>query len=243
MLKSIITLFLLAAICFSNASAQNIFISSQYQSQGTKSSTYHTSSPEDISINFIHTPGWGFDGFAYYYITYASRIHVFVNDVLQFSSGGNLSIIYHWSCTLNNVPSASQVKVTVDFALAVPQMNPYSYAHITVTSQHAYKDITVDLDENSTFSKYSLSQNYPNPFNPNTSIKFNLPVESELKLRVFNLLGEQIAMLADGFYSAGVHSVDFNALNLPSGIYFYRIETKGIDGSSFFETKSMILTK
>ena len=96
MLKSLVTLLLLTALGFSNADAQYIFVSSDFETEGTKTSTYTVSSPEDIFISFVHTPGIAIPPLSYPLI-FASRIRVYINDVLQFSSGGNLSIINYWS--------------------------------------------------------------------------------------------------------------------------------------------------
>ena len=85
---------------------------------------------------------------------------------------------------------------------------------------------------------YSLSQNYPNPFNPNTSISFVLRTPGEVSLKVYNLLGEEVASLVDGRMSAGPHTAYFDASDLSSGIYYYNL-TAG----DFVETKKMILLK
>lgn len=73
---------------------------------------------------------------------------------------------------------------------------------------------------------FVLDQNYPNPFNPATKITFGIPERSNLMLRVFNLIGEEIAVLASGVYEAGTYSFDFDASNLPSGIYVYALQTE-----------------
>ena len=70
---------------------------------------------------------------------------------------------------------------------------------------------------------FTLNQNYPNPFNPTTLIQFGLPRDSDIRLVVFNLLGREIAVLAEGEYTAGTYSVTFNATNLTSGIYLYQL--------------------
>jgi hypothetical protein len=72
--------------------------------------------------------------------------------------------------------------------------------------------------------KYSIEQNYPNPFNPITSIKYSIPKESSVKLEIINILGEQVELLIDETKSAGLYKVTWNASNMSSGIYFYRIQ-------------------
>ncbi|MCZ7558594.1 MAG: carboxypeptidase regulatory-like domain-containing protein [Bacteroidia bacterium] len=87
-------------------------------------------------------------------------------------------------------------------------------------------------------SAYALKQNYPNPFNPSTAIAFTLPKQTRAMLRVFNLLGQEIAVIANGTFNAGTHAVTWNADGVPSGIYLYRLEA---DGKVL--TRRMMLTK
>ncbi|HEY3251593.1 MAG TPA: T9SS type A sorting domain-containing protein [Ignavibacteria bacterium] len=87
-------------------------------------------------------------------------------------------------------------------------------------------------------SEYSLSQNYPNPFNPVTNIKFSVPQVSFVKLIVYDITGREVASLVNQQMNAGVYTVDFNASNLSSGVYFYRINTEG-----FSDVKKMMLVK
>jgi len=86
--------------------------------------------------------------------------------------------------------------------------------------------------------KYSLSQNYPNPFNPSTTIKFSIPRAGHVNITVFDVLGREIDKIVNEFLNAGTYSVKWDASNLPSGIYFYRLESGG-----FITTKKMILLK
>jgi parallel beta-helix repeat protein len=85
---------------------------------------------------------------------------------------------------------------------------------------------------------YKLYQNYPNPFNPKTNIKFDLPKSGKVKIIVYNILGQSVATLFDGYKPAGSHTVKFNAANLSSGLYFYQIQTKGYN-----KIRKMILMK
>ena len=85
---------------------------------------------------------------------------------------------------------------------------------------------------------FSLDQNYPNPFNPSTVIRFALPVAGNVELKVFNPLGEEVATLVNQFVEAGAHEVAFNAANLPSGMYIYKLSA-----GSFSSVKKMLLMK
>ncbi|MBN2227593.1 MAG: T9SS type A sorting domain-containing protein [candidate division Zixibacteria bacterium] len=85
---------------------------------------------------------------------------------------------------------------------------------------------------------YSLSQNYPNPFNPSTAVKFSLPASSDISLEVYNVLGQRVAVLAEGHFEAGEHEVTWDATGQASGMYFYRLTA-----DEYVETKKMILLK
>lgn len=103
---------------------------------------------------------------------------------------------------------------------------------------------SVNLEEDFKPVHFRLFQNYPNPFNPTTTIKYNLMNESKVKLTVFNLTGEQVAELVNTVQTNGDYTVNFNANNLASGIYFYRIEiTPSQDNRTYVETKKMLLMK
>ena len=86
--------------------------------------------------------------------------------------------------------------------------------------------------------EFQLKQNYPNPFNPTTNIEFSVPQSSDVKLVVYNQLGETVATLVNEHLSAGSYKADWNAEDLPSGIYFYRI-TAG----DFSKTMKLMLIK
>ncbi len=91
--------------------------------------------------------------------------------------------------------------------------------------------------------EFNLSQNYPNPFNPSTKIKFSLAADSKVSIKVYNLLGQQIAVLLSGEYEAGRHEINFDAASMSSGIYFYVINAAGKNGNNFTSTKKMTLMK
>ena len=86
--------------------------------------------------------------------------------------------------------------------------------------------------------EFEVMQNYPNPFNPSTTIRYDLPKESFITIKVFDVLGNEIATLINEYKTAGKYETEFNAVSLPSGVYFYRIQA-----DSFVETKRMLLLK
>lgn len=96
----------------------------------------------------------------------------------------------------------------------------------------------IDDTEDPLAYTYHLAQNYPNPFNPETTIRYNLAKASPVKLQIYNTLGQKVATLINENQAPGAHQVRFNGRNLPSGIYFYRIEA-----GDFVQVKKMVLMK
>jgi len=86
--------------------------------------------------------------------------------------------------------------------------------------------------------EFGLSQNYPNPFNPSTIINYQLPANNYVTLKVFNVLGQEVATLVDEKREAGRYEVQWDASALPSGMYFYRLQA-----SSLVETKKLLLLR
>jgi len=103
-------------------------------------------------------------------------------------------------------------------------------------------------DQNIIPESFSLSQNFPNPFNPSTQIRFALPVSANVRVTVYNLLGEVVKQLSSKDLNAGNHSVEWNADDdfgnkVSSGIYFYELNANGVDGSRFNQVRKMLLLK
>ncbi len=112
---------------------------------------------------------------------------------------------------------------------------------ITVPSNHLNFDnsITAINDSEKIPNQFNLNQNYPNPFNPTTKIEFTIPTKGNVKLIVYNMLGEKVAELINGDVAAGNHTVQFNGKNLASGTYVYILNFS----NQYSEAKKMILMK
>ena len=131
----------------------------------------------------------------------------------------------------------------------------YTFTDRQVSSgNYSYRLKQIDFDGTVTYSKvveveilapaeFNLAQNYPNPFNPATAINFSLAADSKVSLKIFDVIGQEVAQLVNGQLAAGQHNVNFDASSLNSGVYFYKIEANGVDGTSYSSVKKMILTK
>ncbi len=106
---------------------------------------------------------------------------------------------------------------------------------------YEYSDV-VEVD-GLTPTEFYLAQNHPNPFNPSTSIQFSLPMDASVKIKLFNMIGEEIIEIANSEYPAGIHNINFTANHLASGTYFYSLEAKGSNGISFTSSRKMLLLK
>jgi predicted acyl esterase len=116
-------------------------------------------------------------------------------------------------------------------------MNPYNPTYVQLPLI-GFVPIGIQPISSNVPSEFSLQQNYPNPFNPTTNIKFNIPKRDNVTLKVFNILGKEVATLVKENLKAGTYEVKFDGGNLSSGIYFYKLETQ-----SYKETKKMVLIK
>ena len=100
------------------------------------------------------------------------------------------------------------------------------------------ESITSVMDENNVSHDFYLFQNYPNPFNPSTKIGYSIPNASNVKLIVFDIIGNKIETLIDGFQNQGYHIINFDASRLATGIYFYQLKT-----NNFISTRKMMIIK
>ncbi len=174
---------------------------------------------------------------------------------------GNGSVTLNWETAteLNNLMFEIERKDensefrTIGFvegAGTTTEPQQYSYTDATVgIGIYTYRLKNVDFDGRFYLSDpievdvkgpltFALEQNYPNPFNPSTNIKFSVPESGDIKLAVFNIVGEEVAVLVNGFTEAGFYNVTFDATSLPSGVYLYKLQS-----ANSVETKKMMLLK
>ncbi len=137
---------------------------------------------------------------------------------------------------------SSKIPSLTVFGIDIPEgFDPITLFNVTPGSQNVnlhYNVTDVKLRDSGIPSSFSLNQNYPNPFNPSTNINYDIPVRTKVVLSVYNQLGQKVADLVNGEQEAGKYTVNFNAKNLASGVYIYKITTE-----SFTQSKKMILIK
>ena len=177
------------------------------------------------------------------------------NTALEISGVFNKSTSFQVLNTFPiNVNSGAEVNLTVQFT---PASSNKIVNTIYIVSQKTEQmvalpvilignsDVTSSIEENFVIPKsFRLEQNYPNPFNPTTNIRYGLPTESKVKIKIYNLLGQEIKELVNNTESAGYHEINFNAADLASGIYFYKIVAISTSGNiTFSDTKKLLLLK
>jgi hypothetical protein len=120
-----------------------------------------------------------------------------------------------------------------------PSIIDTSDASFSITPPSDIEEVSLGIPD-----EYNLFQNYPNPFNPSTTIRYSLPLQSQVTVKIYNSIGESISELVNLTQSAGSYQANWNAGNVASGIYFYSIEAIPTDGSAVFRSvKKMILLK
>ncbi|MEO8399753.1 MAG: T9SS type A sorting domain-containing protein, partial [Ignavibacteriaceae bacterium] len=148
----------------------------------------------------------------------------FYTGAIPLDAAGNIVLFENWNEHL--------------FFVSPPSDSPTN-SFTTTSPKNFSVGNAVSVEDEKIPNNYFLAQNFPNPFNPSTNIKFGLSKGSNVYLAIYNILGEEVAVLInDQFKAAGTYNVQFNAVSLPSGTYIYRLET-----NNNVESKKMILMK
>ncbi len=173
-----------------------------------------------------------------YYFIYDNEIYKTVNQ------GDDFTMDYSQSNNFNGI----------DFELVKVGENNwitgYAVGENGTIAKYIELLLAVSVEKTKSYSpdEYTLKQNFPNPFNPTTTIEFSIPVAADVRLTVYNILGQEVVTLLDEQRTSGTHSVEWNATDsygskLSSGIYFYKLKASGQDGNDFIDIKKMVLLK
>jgi len=188
--------------------------------------------------------GWAVN--SSYKITWRSNSNILSNNKIEYSTDSGET----WMTIVSSVPS-----LPYEYSWTIPNtLSTHCKVRITALDSSGLADIsdssfTISLIESINENNLvplsnSLNQNFPNPFNPQTTISYSVAQESNVVIRVFDILGKEVAKLLNEGKKAGVYNIQFNASKLSSGMYFYTIQANSVDGKqSFRETKKMLLLK
>jgi hypothetical protein len=178
----------------------------------------------------------GMVGAAQFVFPYGTWFHIKITINLSLDYGvllvnNNSILVWQWTLGAHGLGSALRL-AAADFFGYYPNNEMY-------VDNFWFGDpfVSVESEETKPLT-FSLEQNYPNPFNPSTTIKYLVPEFSQVQIKVFDVLGNEIETLVNEEKPVGTYELNWNAENLPSGVYFYRLQA-----GNFVETKKMLLLK
>ncbi len=155
------------------------------------------------------------------------------NEIL--SVQGSSLVTFRWVVP-NGLPSFPRIYAVLDQENAINEIHENNNKGFNILGASSVSGIE---DENGFIpEEYVLYQSYPNPFNPSTTIKYSLPASDMVSLKVFDILGREVAVLVNEYKTSGTYSIEFNANRFASGVYFYQLQS-----GNFVETKKMVLIK
>ncbi|MDP2207835.1 MAG: T9SS type A sorting domain-containing protein [Bacteroidota bacterium] len=222
---------------------------------GREQTLYFTAKPVEIDLEKYELPPIPPSGV--FDVRFQSQRNVEVadkekSDKQEFPikiSGAKYPLTINWDASIDEEQ---------EYTLEVKSVNEYKIVSKVFILDTKEKSLTIDEEVLSVKlimsaksvveipKEYVLYQNYPNPFNPTTKIKYDLPIASKVILKVYNVLGQEVATLVDEMQEAGFKSVELDGTNLSSGVYFYRLMSNALSTSTghvFISTKKIILLK
>jgi hypothetical protein len=198
--------------------------------------------------------------FIYQFSAYDCHITVTLEDILPVelvsftAAAGDQEVVLHWQTASENNNAGFEIMRNGLLAHTEPASNSptgssynwtdyqvsngttYDYTLVSVALDGAREDLksvsATPIPSAATVMEYALHQNYPNPFNPSTEIVFDMKENGPVNLKVYNLMGQEVTTLLNGNMNQGRHSISFNAANLPSGVYIYRMEANGFSAQN-----------
>ena len=216
-------------------------------------------SRDNSSTYYIEFDGWAQTNVPYLEIMYEYVVPVELTSFTAFAKGTNVELNWTTATETNNQGfqvermvaegSFEQVGYIAGFGTTT-EPKAYSFTDAKLDEgNYTYRIKQIDFDGTFEYSEevnviitlpleFALEQNYPNPFNPSTTIKYSVAEDGFVKLAVYNMLGEEVATIVNSTQKAGRYEVNFNASNLATGVYVYRIEA-----GSFVSSKKLMLLK
>ncbi|NNG27032.1 MAG: T9SS type A sorting domain-containing protein, partial [Ignavibacteriaceae bacterium] len=169
-----------------------------------------------------------------------SQIQSTMNTILtqEYYSSPDSGLVGYWRLDEATGQTAEDLSYYGNDATLGTSINPDASDPTWVQANILILNLEDEINNNPFPKRFSLSQNYPNPFNPTTTIKFDIPERSIATLKIYNVLAKEIVVLFEEEKTPGSYEVKFDATNLSSGIYFYRL-----NAGDFVETKKMVLIK
>ncbi|MGD8781723.1 MAG: T9SS type A sorting domain-containing protein [Ignavibacteria bacterium] len=218
-----------------------------YSYTGTTSSPLGTALTNEFQVTADSAGAWVEKPFTDEDIDVSDDFIVLFNISSQVSSSSGNCVLFTLKQSESFENSLFYVPGSSSWVYYYTTIENESYIYLNRLRAYVSVESTTDVDEGLVEAipkEFTLNQNYPNPFNPSTTINFTVPVTSDVKVTVYNVLGEVVSVLADNTFNAGTYSISFDAASkLSSGIYLYRISAGGNDGSNFVQTKKMMLIK
>jgi len=201
----------------------------------------------EVWLNEFSGDSTGTDGYTGYDIAIDNLANVYIigqrysnSDIttLKYNTAGSLQ----WAIHYNGLSNSQDVPVAVGVdpngnVFSTGNSLDFTTGYDIAIIKYVQTPTSVEV-EGKSISSFTLKQNYPNPFNPSTTIKYSVSISEFLTLKVYDLLGREVATLIDEYKPAGSYEVEFEVSELSSGIYFYRLQA-----GSFVETKKMILLR
>ena len=164
---------------------------------------------------------------------------------LNFTNGNALKLLVDADGVFSDADTVHGIYDNINSCFRV---NNYTFQHGYYYTLGSQENIVSNKSGNTEVNPhvFQLYPNYPNPFNPSTTIEFNLPIASEVSLKIFNILGEEVTTLVSDKLKAGSYSYEWNGTEqLASGIYIYRLSGNTVHGklTRFVDTRKMVLLK
>ena len=155
------------------------------------------------------------------------------SDIIAASPGGGAFISHDDGFTWSEYNDGAESGL-----ICFTTKDNYIYAGGNTNGVHRREMTTVSVDDKSIENSFAVMQNYPNPFNPSTTINYEIPTQSHVSIKVYDVLGKEVASLVNEMKAPGNHHVQFSASNFASGVYFYKVSA-----NNFIDVKKMILSK